>query len=103
MKISPQVAARVAGVCYLLGALASVFGQLVIPGRLVVSGNAAATAANILAHASLYRFGVVLAFMAVPFDLVWAILFYQLFKPVSRVGARRGRVSKRLPSREQPL
>jgi hypothetical protein len=73
-----------AGVCYLLGSLTSVFGQMVIPGRLVVSGSAAATAANILTHESLYRFGVVSAFMSVPLHIVWAILFYQLFKPVNR-------------------
>jgi len=73
-----------AGVCYLLGSLTSVFGQMVIPGRLVVSGSAAATAANILTHESLYRFGVVFAFMSVPFHVVWAILFYELFKPVNR-------------------
>jgi hypothetical protein len=47
-----------AGVCYLLGGQASVFGQMVIPGNLVVSDSAAATAANILAHQSLYRFSV---------------------------------------------
>lgn len=84
IESSPKIYARMAGVCYLLGAQASVFGQMVIPGKLAVSGNAAATAANILAHASLYRFGVVLVFISVPFHLVWAILFYRLFKPVSR-------------------
>src|SRR5438093_3469435 len=84
VQTSPQVYAKMAGVCYLLGSLTSVFGQMVIPGRLVVSGSAAATAANILTHESLYRFGVVSAFISVPFHIVWAILFYQLFKPVNR-------------------
>jgi hypothetical protein len=73
-----------AGACYLLGALASVFGQMIIPDRLVVSSSAATTAGNILAHESSYRFGAVLAFMSVPFHLVWAILFYRLFKPVNK-------------------
>ena len=84
IEAAPQFYARLAGVCYLLGSLASVFGQMIIPGRLVVSSSAATTAANILAHASLYRFGAVLAFISVPFHIVWAILFYQLFKPVNR-------------------
>ena len=74
-----------AGGCYLLGSLTSVFGQMVIPGRLVVSSNAATTAANILTHESLYRFAVVSAFTSVPFHIVWAILFYQLFKPVNKI------------------
>ncbi len=84
IETSPQFYARLAGICYLLGAQASVFGQMIIPGRLVVSSSAATTAANILAHESLYRFGAVLAFISVPFHIVWAILFYQLFKPVNR-------------------
>ena len=84
IEASPKFYARMAGVCYLLGAQTSVFGQMVIPGRLVVSGSAATTAANILAHEFLYRFAVVLAFTTVPFHVVWAILFYKLFKPVSR-------------------
>ena len=84
IETSPQVYARLAGVCYLLGAWTSVFGQMIIPGRLVVSGDAATTAANILAHESLYRFAAVLAFTSVPFHIVWAILFFQLFKPVNR-------------------
>ena len=83
IESSPQFYARMAGVCYLLGALASVFGQMLIPGSLVVSDNAAVTAGNILTHESLYRFGVVLAFMSVPFHIVWAILFYRLFRPVN--------------------
>src|SRR5205807_8996325 len=84
IEASPKFYARMAGVCYLLGAQTSVFGQMVIPGRLVVSGSAATTAANILAHASLYRFAVVLAFISVPFRVAWTILFYKLFKPVRR-------------------
>ena len=47
IETSPQVYARLAGVCYLLGSCTSVFGQMIIPGRLVVSGDAATTAAHI--------------------------------------------------------
>src|SRR5258707_15789726 len=54
---SPQLYARVAGVSYLLGALTSVLGQMVVLGMLVVSGSATATAANILSHAPLFRLG----------------------------------------------
>jgi len=81
---SPRFQARMAGVSYLLGSLTSVFGQMVILGMLVVSGSATATAANILSHESLFRLGFVLSLMTVPFHIVWAVLFYGLFKPVSR-------------------
>lgn len=73
-----------AGVSYLLGSLTSVAGQMVIRGMLVVSSSGAATAANILAHPSLLRLGFASSFIAVPFHIAWAILFYDLFTPVNR-------------------
>ena len=81
---SPQLYARMAGVSYLLGALTSVLGQMVVLGMFVVSGSATATAANILSHEPLFRLGFVSSLMTVPFHLVWAVLFYGLFKPVNR-------------------
>lgn len=48
---------RIAGAFYLLTILAGMFAQGFVSERLVVSGNAAATAANILAHEPLFRLG----------------------------------------------
>lgn len=73
-----------AGVSYLLGSLTSVAGQMVIRGMLVVPSSGAATAANILAHQSLLRLGFASSFIAVPFHIAWAVLFYDLFTPVNR-------------------
>ena len=81
---SPQLYARMAGVSYLLGSLTSVLGQMVVLGMLVVPGSATATAANILSHESLFRLGFVSSLMTVPFHLVWAVLFRDLFRPVNR-------------------
>jgi hypothetical protein len=50
----------------------------------VVSCSATATAANILSHEPLFRLGFVSSLMTVPFHLVWAVLFYGLFKPVNK-------------------
>jgi hypothetical protein len=83
-EASPRFKARMAGVSYLLGSLTSVFGQMVVLGMLVVPASATATAANILAHESLFRLGFVASLMTVPFHLIWAVLFYGLFKPVNR-------------------
>ena len=80
---SARSSARIAGLCYLAGALASLLGQLVIPDRLVVVNNAATTAANILAHEPLYRFSAILALACIPFHVIWAVLFFRLFKPVN--------------------
>src|SRR5437667_2391043 len=84
IESSPQLYARMAGVSFLLGSLTSVFGQLIVRDRLVVFGDAAATAANIMAHESLFRFGFASSFIAVPFHIAWALLFYEMFKPVNR-------------------
>ncbi len=81
---SPQLYARIAGVSYLVGALLSVLGQMVVLDMIVVSGNATATVANMLSHETLFRLGFVLSVMTVPFHLVWAVLFNGLFRPVNR-------------------
>ena len=81
---SPKAKARLAGVFEALEGLTSAFGQVTIPGQLIVVGNAAATAANILNHESLFRFGFALSLFGVLFHLGWAFLFYQLFRPVNR-------------------
>jgi len=48
-KASPRLTARIAGVLYLLN-LTGLFAQGFVSKRLVVSGDAASTATNILAH-----------------------------------------------------
>jgi hypothetical protein len=83
-EASPRLKARMAGVFELLEALTSGFGQVIIPGMLIVSGNAAATAANILGHGLLFRLSLVAALIAVACHVAWTFLFYELFKPVDR-------------------
>ncbi len=83
-QASPRNLARVAAVAEFLEAVCSAGGQVYILGRLIVSGNAAATAANILAHETLFRVGFALSVVAVPFHLVWALYIHRLFAPVHR-------------------
>ena len=83
-EASPRFKARMAGVSYLLGALTSVLGQMVVLGMLVEPSSATATAANILSHEPLFRLGFVSSLMTVPFHLMWAVLFYRLFRPVNK-------------------
>lgn len=84
---SPRFKARVAGVCELLEGTTSAGGQVVILGGLVVAGDAAATATNILAREPLFWLGFTLSLLGVAFHLAWAFLFYELFRPVSRTVA----------------
>jgi Domain of unknown function (DUF4386) len=83
-ETSPRTKARIAGVFEMLEGFASAFGQVFILGKLVVSGNAAATATNILGHPQLFWLGFALSLFGVGFHIVWVALFYGLFKPVNR-------------------
>jgi len=84
---SPRLTARVAGVFELLEGSASVFGQMIVPGMLVVGRDAAATANNILANEALYRLGIAVSLMAVVFHVVWGLLLYDLLRVVNRTVA----------------
>ena len=81
---SPRFKARLAGVFEALEGTGSAGGQVVILGSLVVTGNAATTAANILSHEPLFWLGFASSLIAVMFHLVWAFLLYDLFKIVNR-------------------
>ena len=75
--------ARIAGMLYLGIFVTFGFAEFLARGRLVVPGDRAATAANILAHESLYRFGGAAYLLSFVFDTALALLFYELLKPVS--------------------
>lgn len=87
-ELSPRGKARLAGVFYLLTMIGGGVAQGLVSDRLVVPGDAGATAANILAHQSLYRLGfaVYLIEMACQFALI--ATFYELLKPVNKSVAR---------------
>lgn len=81
---SPQVYARVGGVVYLIIILAGISGELFVRGSLVVSGDAAATARNILASPWLWRAGIAGDIVMHLCDVVLMLVFYVLLRPVSR-------------------
>lgn len=81
---SPRFMARIAGLFAFLEAVTSGFGQVIVPAKVLVPGEAAATAANILTHAWLLRLSIVAAIIGVSCHVVWTLLLYELFKPVSR-------------------
>jgi len=51
---------------------------------IVVDGNAAATADNLLAHQTLFRLGIATGLLATACYIAVTALFYELFKPVNR-------------------
>jgi len=82
IEASPRLWARIAGVCYLITICMGVFAEVFVRGKLVVSDDAAATAANILAHEPLYRLGLVADVIMLASYIAVTLLFYVLFKPV---------------------
>lgn len=82
--MSPRRKARIAGAFYLFTIVTGVIAQVFIAERLFKSGDAAATAANILAHGALFRFGFTLYMLEMVSQIVMTILLYQLLKPVSK-------------------
>jgi uncharacterized protein DUF4386 len=83
-KSSPQFRARLAGGFSLLTIVLGVFAQGFIAERLIVSGDAAATAANILSHEGLFRLGFALYLIELACQITMTVLLYDLLKPVSK-------------------
>lgn len=82
--VDPRRLARAAGVLYLVIIACGLFSELVVRGSLVVPGDAAATAANILTADMLFRAGVVSDLVMVMADVGLAAALYVLLAPVSR-------------------
>ena len=76
--------ARTAGAFYFAAGITGGFHEAFVLGRLVVTGDATATAINITAHESLFWLGFGAALIAPVCDMVKTVLFYELFKPVNK-------------------
>jgi hypothetical protein len=81
--VSPKRKARIAGFFYLLCAITGAFAEMYVRGNLIVAGDAAATAANILAHEQMFRLGLAADIIAGTCYIVVTILLYELLKPVN--------------------
>lgn len=81
---SIQTYARVAGVLWLLTMVAGFFGELYVPSRLIVSGDAGATAKNFIAFDSLFRLGFASYLVEAVCDIALSLVMYVLLRPVRR-------------------
>ena len=70
---SPRVHARVAGVGYLVIIAAGILAEFVVRSRVVVPGDAAATAGNIAASEPLFRVALACDLVMLVADVVVAV------------------------------
>jgi hypothetical protein len=87
VPFSPRSKARVAGLLYLIVIVGGIFAELFVRGRLIAHGDAVATAHNIVAHQLLYRMGFAVEVFYCACNLPLILIFYDLFKAVSRTFA----------------
>ena len=80
-------AARIAGAIYLSLVLVAPFAMLYVPGKLIVRGNAAATADNILAHETMFRLSIFGDFISHVIFICLGIALYRLLSSVNKTWA----------------
>ena len=75
---------RCAGLLYILTSIVGVFAMAYVPSKIIVHGNAAATANNIAAHETLFRLGIASELVGQAGFIFVAIALYDLFKGVNK-------------------
>jgi hypothetical protein len=83
---SQSKAARMAGILYLVAMATGLFAEFYVhfPSTLIISGDVAKTASNIMANEQLYRIGIANNLITFAIDVVLIWTLYVLLKPVNR-------------------
>jgi hypothetical protein len=84
LETSPQPYARIAGLFYLLIIIAGAFAEAFVRNKLVVYGDATATANNIMHSEFLWKIGITADLIMQVCDLPVMVLLYFLLRPVSK-------------------
>jgi len=80
-------AARIAGGIYLLMVLTAPFSLIYVPSKLIVRGNALATADNILAHETMFRLSIFGDLIGHVIFICLAVALYRLLSNVNKTWA----------------
>lgn len=94
---APRKQARLAGLLYTLVAVTAPIGLIYVPGKLYVSGDAAATAERLRQAEPLMRLGMASELFHQTVEVFLVLALYALFKPVSKPLARQLAVMGLLP------
>ena len=97
-------AARIAGAIYASMVVTGPFSLIYVPSKLIVRGDATATASNILAHETMFRLAILADLVGQVIFICLAIALYRLLSSVNktwawlngrvRFGFLRGRISQ---------
>lgn len=82
-RFSPLVLARLFGWIGLFGIATGSFDIGYVHSHIVVSGNAAATAANLLAHQAMFRAGIALHLLMVLLNVIAEVIAFYIFRRVN--------------------
>ncbi len=82
-ETSPQVYARIGGWLYLYIIVAGAYAEIFVRDKLIVSGDATATANNLMAHESLWRVSVASELLWLACAIAVTLILYVLLKPVN--------------------
>ena len=80
-------AARIAGAVYLSMVLTGSFSLIYVPAKLIVRGNASATADNILAHETMFRLSIMSELVGQVIFICLAIALFRLLSGVNKTWA----------------
>lgn len=83
-----STSARIAGVWYFIMLITGVLGLMVIPSRIILPGDAAGTAANLLNASFLFRCGIVVNLLCQIAFVFLVLQLYRIFRNVNRDIAR---------------
>ena len=86
---STKQQARAAGLLYLLVALTAPFGLMYVPAKVMVSGNATATADNLRSSEGLVRLGIASELIHQIIAVFLVLALYRLFKAVNEAHAKQ--------------
>lgn len=77
---SAKNTARLAGFFWLLTAATTGFSLVYVRPQLIVGGDAAATASNIIAFESMFRMGIACSILSAIFSVFFGLMIFNLFK-----------------------
>jgi Domain of unknown function (DUF4386) len=80
-------AARIAGAVYLSMALTAPFSLIYVPSKLIVRGNASATADNILVHETMFRLSTLAELVGQVIFICLGFALYRLLRDVNKTWA----------------